>query len=542
MLFLGPMAYMFEVYGRVLDSQSHSTLLWLLALLVVVLAVMESLEWVRFRLLRSLALEFEQRYASQAYNQTREGLVSSNNSQSVPWMVNDLRQLRDLLTNPGFIALFDLPISGLFLLVLYFISPWLLAVAVVALFLQLCFGLGHARYAAFVLKASGKQTFANDQALRAAVLVRPSLLAMGMAGSIVAQWRRADQDSARQAERLSSSQAITQSAMKTIQLLTTSALLGLAAWRFLLGDLLGGAAMLIVASTLGTRILAPFAAVVTHWSSLVQAGIASQRVLGALGQRYETRPSMPLPAPSGELEFQAVIAAPPADSQIPKPKPVIKGVNFRLAPGSVLAVVGPNGAGKSALTKLAVGLWPCLAGSVRLDGADLYAWNREWLGPSIGYLPQRVDLFQASIATNLARGSAPDLDCIAAILKEFDLSFIDSLDQGIFTEITDEGARLSAGQRQRLGIARAFYGTPSLVVLDEPSSRLDEIAETSLAQVIKSRSQRGCTIIFTTHSLSMLRVADQVLVMQQGEQQHFGPADKFLASLYAADEASQVRG
>jgi ATP-binding cassette subfamily C exporter for protease/lipase len=537
-LYLGPMAYMFEVYGRVLDSQSSTTLLWLLLILVVVLAVMESLEWVRFRLMRSLALVFELECANRAFSHTQESLSFTSGANPAPWLVNDLRQLRDVLTNPGLLALFDLPIAGLFLLFLYFLSPWLAALAASALVLQLVFGLGHARYAASLLKASGNRTFATDQALRAAVLVRPTLLAMDMAAPVVDQWRKSEQESARQADKFHSSYAATQSAMKTIQLLATSALLGVAAWRFLSNDLLGGAAMLIVASTLGTRVLAPVAAVVTNWSALVQAGLATQRVFAALGQQRQTLPSMPLPAPKGALEFQAVIGAPPPDSRNSRPKPVIKGLDFRLAPGSVLAVIGPNGAGKTAFTKLAVGLWPCLAGSVRLDGADLYAWNRERLGPNIGYLPQRVNLFQATVAANLARGAIPDPETMATILKEFDLTFIDSLGQGLNTEITDEGARLSAGQRQRLGIARAFYGSPSLVVLDEPTSRLDEQAEASLTKLIKSRSQRGCTVIFTTHSLSMLRVADQVLVLQQGEQQYFGAADRFLASLYAAGNAA----
>jgi len=236
---------------------------------------------------------------------------------------------------------------------------------------------------------------------------------------------------------------------------------------------------------------------------------------------------MALPAPKGTLTVEGLVAGAPGQ-QIN----IIRGINFALNPGEVLAVVGPSASGKTTLARLLVGLWPSMSGKVRLDGADIHTWDKTELGPYLGYLPQGVELLEGSLAENIARFGEVDMAQVEVAAKLVGVhELIMSLPEGYNSPVGRDGANLSGGQRQRVGLARALYGRPVLVVLDEPNSSLDDAGDTALANAISVLKKQGTTFIVMTHLKGVLGVADKMLIMRDGGQQAFGPRDEVLASL-----------
>jgi len=319
-----------------------------------------------------------------------------------------------------------------------------------------------------------------------------------------------------------------------------SLLLGLGAWLVLEDALAGGPGMMIVASVLGGRMLAPLVQMVSQWRAVVNVRDAWRRLDQLLTQLPERPPAMPLPAPRGLLNVENVIAGAPGSNA-----PILRGVAFALQPGEVLAVVGPSASGKTTLARLLVGLWPCISGKVRLDGADVFAWDKLELGPHLGYLPQGVELLEGTLAENIARFGEVDVDKVHEAARLVGLhEFILSLPQGYDSPVGRDGAILSGGQRQRVALARALYSDPVFVVLDEPNSSLDEAGDAALAHAISQLKARGTSFVVMTHRTSVLAVADKMLVLRDGVQQAFGPRDQVLAALNqaAAQAAQQAQG
>jgi ATP-binding cassette subfamily C exporter for protease/lipase len=297
----------------------------------------------------------------------------------------------------------------------------------------------------------------------------------------------------------------------------------------------GGAAYMIVGSILGGRVLAPLIQVVSQWQNVINVREAYQRLDSLLIMVPPRQPGMPLPAPSGQLLVESLVAGAPGS-----PVPILKGVNFGLHPGEVLAVVGPSASGKTTLARMLVGLWPATSGKVRLDGVDVHTWDKNELGPHLGYLPQGVELFDGTLAENIARFGAIDQSKVEAAARAVGLhEFILALPQGYDNTVGREGAMLSGGQRQRVGLARAIYGNPTFVVLDEPNSSLDEQGDAALASAIVQLKSRGTTIVVMTHRTSVLGVADKMLVLNEGQTQMFGPRDDVLKAL--AEAAAKAR-
>jgi len=323
-----------------------------------------------------------------------------------------------------------------------------------------------------------------------------------------------------------------QAVSKLLQTTLGSALLGLACWLLLYNELRGGAGMMIVASILGGRMLAPLVQLVSQWQSVVNVRDAWGRLDGLLKAVPPRPDAMALPTPRGVLQVEQLVAGAPGN-----PVPIVRGVQFALAPGEVLAVVGPSAAGKTTLARLLVGLWQAQAGKVRLDGADVYAWDKAELGAHLGYLPQGVELFEGTLAENIARFATVEPHKVEAAARAVGIhDFIVSLPQGYESEVGPQGARLSGGQRQRVALARALYGDPVLVVLDEPNSSLDEEGDAALAQAIQAAKGRGTTFVVMTHRTSVLGVADKMLVLRDGQQVAFGPRDEVLTALQRAQQ------
>jgi len=254
---------------------------------------------------------------------------------------------------------------------------------------------------------------------------------------------------------------------------------------------------------------------------------AWSRLQALLSQMPAKPEAMSLPAPKGAVTVEALVAGAPGQQM-----PIVRGVQFALTPGEVLAVVGPSASGKTTLARLLVGLWPSLSGKVRLDGADIHTWDKSELGPYLGYLPQGVELIEGTLAENIARFGDVDMVQVEAASRLVGVhELIMSLPQGYNSPVGRDGAMLSGGQRQRIGLARALYGKPVFVVLDEPNSSLDEAGDAALAGAISSLKQLGTTFVVMTHRTSVLGVADKMLIIQDGAQQVFGPRDEVLAAL-----------
>ncbi len=314
-------------------------------------------------------------------------------------------------------------------------------------------------------------------------------------------------------------------AARFVQQVLFSALLGLAAWLLLRDALPGGPAMLIVGSVLGARMLAPLMQVIVHWRSLIAARQSWARLQRLLAQLPPRARAMPLPAPRGQVQVDAVTAGAPGQQE-----PVLRGVSFSIAPGEVLAIVGPSGAGKSSLARVLMGLWTPMRGSVRLDGVDVAIWDKEELGPHVGYLPQEVELFEGSLADNIGRFSDASAQEVEAAARSVGLhEWIMGLPQAYDTPVGPGGVWLSGGQRQRVGLARAFFGQPAFVVLDEPNASLDVACEQALRETLARHKARGAAIALVTHRSGVLAACDKILVLRQGAVLACGPRDEVLA-------------
>jgi ATP-binding cassette subfamily C exporter for protease/lipase len=324
---------------------------------------------------------------------------------------------------------------------------------------------------------------------------------------------------------------------KFLQVTMGSLLLGLAALLLLQNELNGGGAMIIIASILGGRMMAPLVQVVTQWRSVVAVRDSWTRLDKLLGAIPAVPTAMPLPPPRGLLQVEGVVAMAPGTQT-----PILKGVAFAVQPGEAIAVVGPSACGKTTLARLLVGLWPSTAGKVRLDGADVFAWDKAELGPHVGYLPQNVELFEGTLAENIARFCEIEHAKVEAAARAVGLhDLIMSLPDGYDSPVGRDGAMLSGGQRQRVGLARALYGDPVFVVLDEPNSSLDEAGDAALASAVLQLKARGTTFVVMTHRTSILPAVDKMLVLREGQVQGFGPRDEVLAALNKATQAYQAQ-
>ena len=531
LLVLAPSGYMLEVYDRVVNSRNHTTLVMLTLLVLGAYMVMELLEWARSEVMRAASVELDRRMSGRIFSAIFEA-----NLRRLPGgtqqPLHDFRLVRDFLYSPVLLALLESPISLVMMVLLFLISPVLGWSALVFAVVQTFVAWLNERSTKPPLMQANRaaieaQQYA-DNTLRNAEVIE----SMGMLRDTHRRWLGKQRDfldlQALASERAGGFQAVS----KLLQTTLSSMLLGLGAWLLLHNQLSGGGGMIIVASILGGRMLAPLVQVVSQWQSVVNVRDAWSRVEQLLEAVPAQPRSMALPAPRGALHVEQLVAGAPGN-----PALILRGVQFALAPGEVLAVVGPSAAGKTTLARLLVGLWPAQGGKVRLDGADIHTWDKAELGVHLGYLPQGVELFEGTLAENIARFAQVEPAKVEAAARAVGLhEFILSLPQGYDSPVGPEGARLSGGQRQRVGLARALYCDPVFVVLDEPNSSLDEEGDAALARAIQEGKARGTTFVVMTHRTSVLGVADKMLVLRDGMQQAFGPRDEVLATLQQAKQ------
>ena len=535
LLVLAPSGYMLEVYDRVVNSRSHTTLVMLTLLVLGAYLLMEVLEWARSEVMRAASVELDRKMSARVFDSIFEAnLRSMQGGTQQP--LNDFKQVRDFLYSPVLLALMESPVSLVMMVLLFLISPVLGWSALVFAVLQTAVAWFNERGTKPPLMQANRaaieaQQYA-DNTLRNAEVIE----SMGMLRNTHQRWQAKQREfldkQALASDRAGGFQALS----KLVQNTLGSLMLGLGCWLLLHDRLNGGAGMIIVASILGGRMLAPLVQVVSQWQAVINVRDAWVR-LDTLLQALPVRdPGMELPPPKGALQVEQMVAAAPTNPAVP----LLRGMQFALSPGDVLAVVGPSAAGKTTLARMLVGLWPAQSGKVRLDGADVYTWDKARLGTHLGYLPQGVELFEGTLAENIARFSRMEPAKVEAAARAVGLhEFILSLPQGYDSPVGPEGARLSGGQRQRVGLARALYGDPVFVVLDEPNSSLDDEGDAALMRAIVQAKARGTTFVIMTHRRSVLAVADKLLVLHDGVQQLFGPRDEVLAALQKANQQHQ---
>ena len=523
LMLTGPL-YMLQIYDRVLSSQSYETLVVITLLVVALFSAMALLDYARSALLARTAGAFEDTLKELTFDMTMDASRVGINVAEQP--LRDLRQIRQFVASPALIAVFDAPWAPAFLAVV-FMMHWLLGLVALA-------GLIALAILALINERSSRganasaATLASEADRHAMASIRNSAAAdaMGMRATLRARWLRLSDEA--NGFLISSTDTIggLTAASKALRLFLQSAILGTGAYLAILGEATPG--VMIAASIIAGRALAPIEIVTSQWKNFALAAVAFRR-LKLFVEKFPARSERTaLPAPKGAVSVERVYCQPGGAKQ-----PVLKNISFNLAPGEALGIVGPSAAGKSTLARAIVGVEACAAGVIRMDGANLTHWDQDALGKYIGYLPQEVELFAGTAAQNIARfrDDASPKDIIDAAEAAGAHQMIQDFPEGYDTEIGDRGARLSAGQRQRLGLARALYADPVLVVLDEPNANLDAEGEAALTGAIKGLKARGATVVIIAHRPSAIAFVDKLLFLVGGETRGFGPRDDVLTQI-----------
>lgn len=527
LLMLVPSLYMLQVYDRVMTSQNETTLLMLTLMVLGAFLLQAGLEFVRsFMLVRvgaQLDMQLNQRiYTASFEQQLRRG--GGNASQALA----DLSTVRQFVTGQGLFAFFDAPWFPIYLVVI-FLFDWVLGVFAVC-------GVATLVVLAWANERVSRQPLAeaNSMAVTAGQLANNNLRnaevieAMGMLPALMNRWFALHSRFLQLQADASEKAGIVMATTKFFRTALQSLILGIGALLALEGRITPG--MMMVGSVLMGRALAPVEQLIGVWKTWSSTRSAWQRLSELLAAHPPRRDAMSLPAPQGHLALEGVVAAPPGC-----PAPVLRQLSLQLPAGEVLGIIGPSGSGKSTLARLLVGVWPAAAGSVRLDGADIYQWNKAELGPHLGYLPQDIELFAGTVGENIARFGPVDAERVIEAARRAGVhDMVLRLPKGYDTPLRDGGEGLSGGQKQRLGLARALYGDPALVVLDEPNSNLDDAGEQALATALQDLRQRGKTVVVISHRSSAIATTTRLLVLRDGMAQAFGPTPQVLADLARA--------
>lgn len=532
LLMLTPTLYMLQVYDRVMVSQSELTLVAMSLLTLGLFGVMAFAEWMRSRVLVRAGVRLDERLGTQVFNASFESHLGQAGS-SPGRSFNDLIQVRQFLTGNGIFAFFDAPWAPIYMVVLFLLHPWLGVMGLVFSVIQVLLALFGHRHTLLPSEAATAAQVESASFLQSKLRNSEVIESMGMLGNLRIRW------AARHATALeqgTAAQALTQRVVawsKFIRYTQQSLALGAGALLVIDGQLSVGA--MIASNVLMTRALAPIDQIVSGWRGFIGARAAFARLetllLGFPVREFAVSSALP----KGEMVLTNVVATAPG-----RASPILKNVSLSVSEGTVLVVLGPSGSGKSTLARVMMGIWPDVEGDVVLDGLPLKGWERTELGPNLGYLPQDVELFEGTLAENIARFSETDPEKVVEAARCAGLhDTILRLPKGYDTPIGEAGAVLSGGQRQRVGLARAIYGDPAFIVLDEPNANLDEAGEAALVKTVRSMKEKGKTVVLITHRPGILAVADRLLLLQDGRVQAEGPRDAVLAALQTASHSKR---
>ena len=533
-IMLMPSIYMLQVYDRVLPSRNEITLLMLTLIMLGAYVFMSGLEYVRTFVLVRVGAKLDMQLNKRAYTAAFEQNLKRGGT-NAGQALSDLTNLRQFLTGNALFAFFDAPWFPIYLLVIFLFEPSLGLFALIGTAILVVL--------AYVNEKVSKKPLseANSLAIASSTIATNNLRnaevieSMGMLPNLMQRWLKLHGRFLTLQGEASEKAGIVTAITKFFQTSLQSLVLGYGALLAVEGKITPG--MMIAASILMGKALGPVQQVIAVWKSWSSTRSAYERLNKLLTDNPARQAGMSLPKPAGVLAVEGVMAAPPG-AQVA----VIRGLSFGIQPGDALGVIGPSGSGKSTLARLLVGVWPAAAGKVRLDGADIYQWNKDELGPHIGYLPQDIELFSGTVSENIARFGEVDSEKVIAAAKRAGVhDMILHFPKGYDTLLGDGGAGLSGGQKQRIGLARALYDDPSLLVLDEPNSNLDDVGEQALVAAIMDLRRRGKTIVLITHRTSVIGVTNKLLLLRDGVAQMFGPTNEVLTALnQQAQQAQQA--
>ncbi len=537
LLMLTAPLFMLQVFDRVLSSRSTDTLILLLVIAVVALMVFGLLDGLRGIVMVRLSSWIDMQIGGSVLSGSIWAAVNKGKGPSVQGL-RDLATCRTFLSGPAMFPILDAPWTPIFLVVMFLLHPllgWLALVGAIILFgLALANEMTTRRLMAMSGGASVKAMNRAEAAARNADVIE----AMGMLPNLLARWQKENAAALGFQAQASARSGAISAASKFLRFCLQLGVMAVGAWLVIENELTPGA--MIAASILMGRALAPVEQAIGSWKSVVAARSAYGRVRKQLAETPLRGEGMPLPAPEGRLSAHGVAFIHPGATE-----PLLKNINFELEPGEIMGLIGPTAVGKTTLARLLVGNLTPRRGQVRFDGMDVSKWEREDVGQHIGYLPQDIELFAGTVHENIARMGEGDPEAVIAAARLAGVhEMILDMTKGYDTEIGEGGAALSGGQRQRLGLARAVYGEPKLVVLDEPNANLDGAGETALLQAVAALKARGVTMVMIAHRRSMIQHVDKLLVLRDGTVHMFGPPEQVVPRLAApkkeeGQEASQ---
>ncbi len=532
-LMLMPAIYMLQLYDSVLTSRNEMTLLMLTLIMLGAYVFMGALEFVRSFVLIRVGAQLDMKLNKRVYNAAFEQSLKMGDS-NAGQALKDLTSLRQFLTGNALFALFDAPWFPIYLFVIFIFHPALGVFALCGTIILITLAYINEKISHKPLADANTMSIASSNIASNNLRNAEVIEAMGMLPNIQARWFKLHSRFLNLQAEASEKAGIVTALSKAFTVALQSLMLGFGALLVLENEITPG--MMIAGSILLGRAIAPVQLLISTWKQIGSARSAYERLSKLFEQNPAREAGMPLPKPRGVIAVESATAIPP-NSKVP----VIKSLSFALDAGEVLGVIGPSGSGKSTLARLLVGVWPAASGKVRLDGADVYLWNKDELGPYIGYLPQDIELFAGTVSENVARFGEINADKVILAAQRAGVhEMILNMSDGYDTMLGEGGAGLSGGQKQRIGLARAMYDDPSLIVLDEPNSNLDEVGEQALLNALIDLRKRGKTIVLITHRTSIIGVTTKLLLLQDGMAKMFGPTKQVIEELTKQQQARQA--
>ena len=514
-LMLAPTLYMLQVFDRVMLSQNEFTLIGLTLITTLFFAVMAFAEWIRSRLLVRAGVRFDAYLNSRVFKASFEAQLNQTSSNPIQ-SFTDLTNLRQFLTGNGIFAIFDTPWTPVYIVVLFMMHPLLGWASIFFTALLALMAWYSHRLTALGNERANLAQIKSNTYLAGKLRHSETVEALGMMDPLRRHWNvlyKAQLDQSVSAQHL---QHQVQAFIKFVQYSQQSLILALGALLAIQGEISVGA--MVASNALVSNALRPISVLVSTWKQFADAKASFTRLSSLLDahpvrQRHWVSAHM-----KAQLTLRALVATAPS-----RPQPILKNLNQTFNPGEVVAIVGPSGAGKSTLARCLMGIWPDITGEVLIDGQNINNYARDELGPHIGYLPQDIELFEGTIAQNIARFGHVDSNLVIEAAKHTGIhDMILRFPKGYDTPMGEAGNMLSGGQRQRVGLARAIYGNPEFIVLDEPNANLDDVGEAALVRVVQTLREQHCTVFMVVHQRNLLSVADRVLVMNEGRVSHFG--------------------
>lgn len=523
-LMLTPSLYMLQVYDRVLTSRNESTLLMLTVMVVGAYLVLGGLEFVRSFVLIRVSAKLDMMLNKRAYTAAFEQSLKRAGVNAGQFL-QDLTSIRQFMSGNALFAFFDAPWFPIYIFIIFLFDTSLGLFALFGSLTLIALAVANERLSKKPLAEANEASIAANNLATNNLRNAEVIEAMGMLPNLMSRWYKLQCRFLLLQGDASEKSGVVSAISRFVRLSLQSLILGLGGLLVLEDKITPG--MMIVASILMGRALSPVEQLMSVWKTWSGAKSAYGRINELLTANPARDVNMPLPKPQGLVTVEAITVIPAGGTV-----PTIRNVSFSIAPGDVLGIIGPSGAGKSTLARALVGIAPTAAGHVRLDSADIFQWNKHELGPHIGYLPQTIELFAGTVSENIARfGEVNPNKVIAAAQQAGVHDMILRLPEGYDTRLGDDGAGLSGGQKQRLGLARAIYDDPALLVLDEPNSNLDETGEKALVAAVKRLQQRGKTIVMITHRSNALAATNKLLLLVEGTAQLFGPTKEVMTAL-----------